>query len=222
VIRFDGVDACALDRTPLPAPLVLNDGFPSDASHGWKYLGIGPDDKLYVPVGAPCNVCVMEVGLGLPPPPLPRCQSLPCEPHSTPGGGVRRSVAHARGPRSLRRTMPRLRRRRAAVHPQCTPTCRVRRWRWASSTRRGAGAHRQARCGGDDGAELRRHCVRHYQPHELGRLRPRSLRHGYSQHGASAMAPVPLTLTCGDSLAACIDAVYACQHAPMDESAAAT
>ena len=25
--------------------------------HSWKYLAVGPDNKLYVPVGAPCNVC---------------------------------------------------------------------------------------------------------------------------------------------------------------------
>jgi glucose/arabinose dehydrogenase len=36
---------------------VVNDSLPSDQHHGWKYIGIGPDDKLYVPVGAPCNVC---------------------------------------------------------------------------------------------------------------------------------------------------------------------
>ena len=36
---------------------VLNDSFPKDAHHGWKYLAIGPDNHLYVPVGAPCNIC---------------------------------------------------------------------------------------------------------------------------------------------------------------------
>ena len=25
--------------------------------HGWKYIAFGPDGKLYVPVGAPCNIC---------------------------------------------------------------------------------------------------------------------------------------------------------------------
>jgi glucose/arabinose dehydrogenase len=29
----------------------------SDKHHGWKYIAIGPDEMLYVPVGAPCNIC---------------------------------------------------------------------------------------------------------------------------------------------------------------------
>jgi glucose/arabinose dehydrogenase len=31
--------------------------FPSDAHHGWKFIAFGPDGWLYVPVGAPCNIC---------------------------------------------------------------------------------------------------------------------------------------------------------------------
>jgi glucose/arabinose dehydrogenase len=30
---------------------------PKEMHHGWRYLGFGPDGRLYVPVGAPCNVC---------------------------------------------------------------------------------------------------------------------------------------------------------------------
>ena len=40
-----------------PTPVVVNDKFPDKSHHGWKYLGFGPDGKLYVPVGAPCNIC---------------------------------------------------------------------------------------------------------------------------------------------------------------------
>jgi glucose/arabinose dehydrogenase len=40
-----------------PAFRVLRDDLPTDAHHGWKFIAKGPDDKLYVPVGAPCNVC---------------------------------------------------------------------------------------------------------------------------------------------------------------------
>jgi len=43
-----------------PEPVVVSDKFPDDGHHGWKYLGLGPDNKLYVPVGAPCNVCDEE------------------------------------------------------------------------------------------------------------------------------------------------------------------
>jgi glucose/arabinose dehydrogenase len=40
-----------------PKPVVVNDKFPSEEHHGWKYIAFGPDGKLYVPVGAPCNIC---------------------------------------------------------------------------------------------------------------------------------------------------------------------
>lgn len=41
-----------------PGPLqVVYDKYPDDDSHGWKYIAFGPDGKLYVPVGAPCNIC---------------------------------------------------------------------------------------------------------------------------------------------------------------------
>lgn len=36
---------------------VINDSYPDKKHHGWKYIAFGPDDKLYVPVGAPCNIC---------------------------------------------------------------------------------------------------------------------------------------------------------------------
>ncbi len=39
------------------APAVVNDSLPSDRHHGWKFIGFGPDGKLYLNVGAPCNVC---------------------------------------------------------------------------------------------------------------------------------------------------------------------
>ncbi|TDS15078.1 glucose/arabinose dehydrogenase [Maribacter caenipelagi] len=36
---------------------LIYDDFPTEFHHGWKYIAFGPDDKLYVPVGAPCNIC---------------------------------------------------------------------------------------------------------------------------------------------------------------------
>lgn len=38
-------------------PEVIYDQFPTETHHGWKYIAFGPDGKLYVPVGAPCNIC---------------------------------------------------------------------------------------------------------------------------------------------------------------------
>lgn len=57
VLRYDNIEA-TLENPP--APVVVNDKFPSDRAHGWKYIKFGPDGKLYVPVGMPCNVCSKE------------------------------------------------------------------------------------------------------------------------------------------------------------------
>lgn len=54
VFRFDNIDSRLKDP---PKPVVVNNGFPSDMHHGWKYIKFGPDGLLYIPVGAPCNVC---------------------------------------------------------------------------------------------------------------------------------------------------------------------
>lgn len=54
VLRFDDIE----DRLANPPePVVVNDGFPDDRHHGWKFIRFAPDGMLYVPVGAPCNVC---------------------------------------------------------------------------------------------------------------------------------------------------------------------
>jgi len=45
-----------------PKPVVIYSDFPDHPSHGWKFLAIGPDNKLYVSVGAPCNICEPPVG----------------------------------------------------------------------------------------------------------------------------------------------------------------
>lgn len=57
ILRFDRIES---RLTNPPKPAVVNDSFPRDAHHGWKFIRFGPDGKLYVPVGAPCNVCVRE------------------------------------------------------------------------------------------------------------------------------------------------------------------
>jgi glucose/arabinose dehydrogenase len=54
VLRFDDIEA---NLTNPAAPVVVNDSFPTEEHHGWKYIAFGPDGRLYVPVGAPCNVC---------------------------------------------------------------------------------------------------------------------------------------------------------------------
>ena len=40
-----------------PRPVIVNQSYPTDTHHGWKFIRFGPDGLLYVPVGAPCNIC---------------------------------------------------------------------------------------------------------------------------------------------------------------------
>jgi glucose/arabinose dehydrogenase len=54
VLRYDDIEN-RLDK-PL-RPVVVYDDLPDDESHGWKFIAFGPDGWLYVPVGAPCNIC---------------------------------------------------------------------------------------------------------------------------------------------------------------------
>ncbi|HEY3276371.1 MAG TPA: PQQ-dependent sugar dehydrogenase [Syntrophorhabdaceae bacterium] len=55
ILRFDDI---IKQLSHLPKPVVVNDTFPKETHHGWKFIGFGPDGKLYVPVGAPCNICM--------------------------------------------------------------------------------------------------------------------------------------------------------------------
>ena len=45
-----------------PKPTVILDGLPKDEAHGWKYIAIGPDNKLYFEIGQPCNNCLPPEG----------------------------------------------------------------------------------------------------------------------------------------------------------------
>lgn len=54
ILRYDGIERRLDDP---PAPVVVTERFPTDGHHGRKFIAFGPDGKLYVPVGAPCNVC---------------------------------------------------------------------------------------------------------------------------------------------------------------------
>ena len=40
-----------------PKPVVVTDKLPTKTQHGWKFIAFAPDGKLYVPIGAPCNIC---------------------------------------------------------------------------------------------------------------------------------------------------------------------
>ena len=54
LLRYDDIESRLANP---PKPVTINDQFPKDRHHGWKFIAFGPDGLLYVPVGAPCNIC---------------------------------------------------------------------------------------------------------------------------------------------------------------------
>jgi len=57
ILRYDGIEKRLDDPPP---PVVVSDRLPTDGHHGRKFIAFGPDGKLYVPVGAPCNICAPD------------------------------------------------------------------------------------------------------------------------------------------------------------------
>ena len=56
ILRFDDIER-HVDSPP--PPVVVRDNLPNpSAGHTWKFIAFGPDDMLYMSVGAPCNVCL--------------------------------------------------------------------------------------------------------------------------------------------------------------------
>ena len=54
VMRYADIEDRLRDA---PQAEVLDIDLPSETHHGWRYIGFGPDDLLYISIGAPCNVC---------------------------------------------------------------------------------------------------------------------------------------------------------------------
>ena len=57
IVRFDAIDDHLGDP---PTAVVVTEALPTERHHGWKFIAFGPDGKLYVPQGAPCNVCLAD------------------------------------------------------------------------------------------------------------------------------------------------------------------
>lgn len=56
IIRFKDIQ----NTLNNPSYEVVYDQYPTEKHHGWKFIAFGPDGMLYVPVGAPCNICEPE------------------------------------------------------------------------------------------------------------------------------------------------------------------
>jgi glucose/arabinose dehydrogenase len=56
IIRFADIK----NNLDNPSYEVVYDQYPTETHHGWKFIAFGPDGLLYVPVGAPCNICESE------------------------------------------------------------------------------------------------------------------------------------------------------------------
>jgi len=54
IYRIDSIESRLANP---PSPVVVYDKYPTSTHHGNKFIAFGPDGKLYVPVGAPCNIC---------------------------------------------------------------------------------------------------------------------------------------------------------------------
>jgi glucose/arabinose dehydrogenase len=55
LLRFDDIENRLGNP---PEPVVIKDDLPTEAMHGWRYIGFNPDGKLYISIGMPCNVCL--------------------------------------------------------------------------------------------------------------------------------------------------------------------
>ncbi len=59
VLRYDSIED-KLDAAPQPVELTAAFNLPTETHHGWKFFAFGPDGKLYMQVGAPCNICEVD------------------------------------------------------------------------------------------------------------------------------------------------------------------
>lgn len=60
-LRFDGIEdkLAAPQATDISAAIKM----PASTHHNWKFAAVGPDNKLYMSIGAPCNVCEVNTGM---------------------------------------------------------------------------------------------------------------------------------------------------------------
>ncbi|HAT1923769.1 TPA: sorbosone dehydrogenase family protein [Legionella pneumophila] len=57
ILRFDNIES---NLNNPPKPTVITTKLPKEKAHGWRFISFGPDGRLYIGVGVPCNVCLMD------------------------------------------------------------------------------------------------------------------------------------------------------------------
>jgi glucose/arabinose dehydrogenase len=59
-LRFDGIE----DKLDAPQPTDISQAInlPPSTHHNWKFAAVGPDNKLYMSIGVPCNICEIDTG----------------------------------------------------------------------------------------------------------------------------------------------------------------
>lgn len=57
ILKFEDIEN---NLSSEPDYSVIYNEYPTESHHGWKYIAFGPDGWLYIPVGAPCNICNRE------------------------------------------------------------------------------------------------------------------------------------------------------------------
>lgn len=62
VFRYDNIEA-NLDDIPQPVEMTEAFNLPPEVHHNWKFIAVGPDNKIYFQVGAPCNICEINPGV---------------------------------------------------------------------------------------------------------------------------------------------------------------
>jgi len=62
VLRYDDIEN-RLDNPGMPVDLTQTFNLPTEVHHNWKYAAFGPDGKLYVQIGANCNICEVNPGI---------------------------------------------------------------------------------------------------------------------------------------------------------------
>ncbi len=62
VLRYDNIES-KLDNPGEPVELTAAYNLPPEIHHNWKYVDFGPDGKMYVQVGANCNICEINPGV---------------------------------------------------------------------------------------------------------------------------------------------------------------